>query len=62
MVEGGELRDQKWCESKPPLTALQSRAHIASYLEVVRGNPLSIKLHPDPDEGSVNEKGVVVET
>jgi hypothetical protein len=29
---------------------------------VVHGNPLGIKPHPDLDEGSVNEKGVVVET
>jgi hypothetical protein len=29
---------------------------------VAHGSPLGVKPHPDPDERSVNEKGVVVET
>jgi hypothetical protein len=62
VAEGGELRAQKWCESKPPLTAPQSRAYITSNPRAACGNPLGIKPHPDPDERSVNEKGVVVET
>jgi hypothetical protein len=62
VAEGGELWAQKRCKSKPPLTALQSRSHLASNLKVARGNSLRIKPHPDPDEGSVNEKVVVVET
>jgi hypothetical protein len=28
----------------------------------MHGSPLGIKPHPSPNEGSVNEKGVVVET
>jgi hypothetical protein len=58
-VEGGGLRAKKWCESKPPLTALQSHSHLASNPKATRGNPLGIKPYPGPDEGSVNEKGVV---
>jgi hypothetical protein len=56
VVEGGGLWAQKQCESKLPLMALQSRAHITSNPRETRDNPLGIKPHPDPDEGSVNEK------
>jgi hypothetical protein len=62
VAEGGELRAQKWCESKPSLIAPQSCAYIASNLREAHGSPLVIKPHPDPDERSVNEKGVMVET
>jgi hypothetical protein len=62
VAEDGELWAQKRCESKPPLTALQSRAYITTNLRAACGSPLGIKPHPDPDERSVNEKGVVVET
>jgi hypothetical protein len=60
--EGGELRSQKWCESKPPLKAMQLRTYITSNPRAARGNPLGIRPHLDLDEGSVNEKGMVVET
>jgi hypothetical protein len=55
-VEGGELWAQKWCESKPPLMALQSRAYIMSNPRAVRGRPLGIKPHPDPDEDQLMKK------
>jgi hypothetical protein len=61
-VEGSGLWAQKWCESKPPLKAPQSHAHIASNPKSTCGIPPGIKPHPSPNEGSVNEKGVVVET
>jgi hypothetical protein len=60
--EGTGLRAQKRCESKPPFTAPQSCAHIASILKATCGSPQGIKPHPGLDEGSINEKGVVVET
>jgi hypothetical protein len=62
VAEDGELRAQKRCESKPPLTAPQSRAYITTNLRATCGSPLGVKPHPDPDERSINEKGVVVET
>jgi hypothetical protein len=61
-VEGGELRAQKWCESKLPLTAPQSRAYIMSNPRAACGSPLGIEPHPDLEEDSVNGKGLVVET
>jgi hypothetical protein len=62
MEVGGELRAQKWCESKPPLIALQSHAYIMKNPRAARGSPLGIELRPNLDGRSVNEKGVVVET
>jgi hypothetical protein len=59
---GGELRAQKWCKSKPPLTTPQSRAYMTTNPRATCGNPLGVKPHLDPDEKPVNEKGVVVET
>jgi hypothetical protein len=61
VAEGGELWAQKWCESKPPLMAPQSRAYIMTNPRAACGRPLGIKPHCNP-EVSVNEKGVVVET
>jgi hypothetical protein len=62
VAEGGGLQAQKRCEYKPPLMAPQPYAHLASNLKAACGRPLGIKPHPGLDEGSVNEKGVVVET
>jgi hypothetical protein len=62
VAEGGELRAQKWCGSKPPLMAPQSRAYITSNLRATRGLPLGVKPRSDPEEDSVNEKGLVAET
>jgi hypothetical protein len=62
VVVGGELRDKKWCGSKLPLTTPQSHAYMMTNLSAVHGIPLGIKPHPNPDERSVNEKGVVVGT
>jgi hypothetical protein len=61
-VEGGGLWVQKLCGSKMPLTAPQSCDYIASNPRVARGTPLGVEPCPDPDERSVNEKGVMVET
>jgi hypothetical protein len=62
VAEGGELRAQKRCGSKPPLMAPQSRAYIMSNPRATRGHPLGVKPRSDPEEDSVNEKGLVVET
>jgi hypothetical protein len=59
---GGEFLTQKRCKSKPPLMAPQSRAYMTTNMRATCGSPLGVKPHPDPDEGSINEKGVVVET
>jgi hypothetical protein len=61
-VEGGELWAQKWCESKLPLTGLQSRAYIVSNPRAGSGCPLGVEPRPNLKEDSVNEKGPVAET
>ena len=62
MEVGGELQAQKWCGSKLPLMAPQSRDSMKTNPSAMHGNPLGIKPHPDHNERLVNEKGVVVET
>jgi hypothetical protein len=62
VAEGGELRAQKWCGFKPPLTSPQSCASITSNSTAARGHLLDIKSLSDPEEDSVNEKGLVSET
>jgi hypothetical protein len=57
VAEGGELRAQKRCESKPPLTAPQSRAYIMTNPRATRGHPLGVKPHPDPEERSIKKRG-----
>jgi hypothetical protein len=56
VAEGGELRAQKRCESKPLLTAPQSCAYIVFNPRAARGGPLGIEPRPDPEEDSVNGK------
>jgi hypothetical protein len=56
MVEGSELQAEKWCESKPPLMAPQSRAYIASNPIPARGLPLGIKLCCDPEKKQLMKK------
>jgi hypothetical protein len=56
VAEGGGLRAQKRCDSKPLLMAPQLRAHIASYPRVAHGHPLSIKSRCDPDKVVVNRR------
>jgi hypothetical protein len=62
--EGGELRAQKRCGSKPPLMTPQSCAYSTSNLRATCGSlPLGVEPRPDPEEKSVNErKRLVVET
>jgi hypothetical protein len=62
VAEGGEFQAQKWCGSKPPLTIPKSHAHSVSNLIEVRGHLLVVKPHPDLEEESVNEQGLVVKT
>jgi hypothetical protein len=62
VAKGGELRAQKRCGSKPPLTAPQSHAYSTSNPRAARSIPLGIEPRPDPEENSVNERGLVVET
>jgi hypothetical protein len=62
VVEGGELRAQKQCESKPPLTTPQYHDYIVSNRRATHGVPLGVKPCPDPEEDSVNGKGLVAET
>jgi hypothetical protein len=62
VAKGGGLWAQKWCESKPPLTAPQSCAYIESNPRAMHYIPLGVNPHPESDKRSVNEKGVVVET
>jgi hypothetical protein len=62
MEEGGELRAQKWCGSKPPLMTPQSCAYIMSNPTTTCGLPLGVKSRSDPKEDLVNGKGLVVET
>jgi hypothetical protein len=50
MVEGGELRAQKRCGSKPPSTAPHSRSYKMAYLRAGRGHPLGIKPRCDPEK------------
>jgi hypothetical protein len=61
-VKSGELRAQKRCGSKPPLTAPKSCAYIESNPRASCGGPLGIEPHPNPEEDSVNGKGMVDET
>jgi hypothetical protein len=62
VAEGGELRAQKRCGSKPPLMAPQSCAYIMTNPTATRGRPLGVKSCPDPEEDLVNGKGLVAET
>jgi hypothetical protein len=62
VVEGGELRAQKRCNSKPLLTAPQSRAHIAFYPRAACGRPLSFKSRCDPERRQLMKVELVVET
>jgi hypothetical protein len=59
VAEGGELRAQKQCESKPHLTAPQSHAYIMSNPRAMCGSPLGVEPRPDPEEDSINGKGLV---
>jgi hypothetical protein len=62
VVEDGAFWAQKRCGSKPLSTAPKSRARIMSYPTTTRGRPLVIQSCSDPEEDSVNEQGLVVET
>jgi hypothetical protein len=57
VAEGGELRSQKRCESKPPLMAPQSRAYIKTNPRAAHGHSLGIKPHLDPKGRLVKKRG-----
>jgi hypothetical protein len=48
VVEDGAFRAQKWCGSKPLLTAPKSRARSVSYPRTTRGHPLVVSRVPIP--------------
>jgi hypothetical protein len=58
VVEDGAFWAQKWCGSKPLLTAPKSRARSTSYPRTACGRPLVVRSHPDPKEDSANEQGL----
>jgi hypothetical protein len=60
VAEGGEFRAQKRCGSKPLLAAPKSHAHSELNRIAACGHPLVIKPHPNPEDKSVNEQGLVV--
>jgi hypothetical protein len=62
MVEGGEFRAQKRCGSKPLSTAPKSHAYSTPNPIEAHGRPLVMNPFTDPEEKSVNEQGLVVET
>jgi hypothetical protein len=57
MVEGGELRAQRWCESKPLMMAPRLCAYIMKNLGAMSGHPLGINPLPDFKERSIKKKG-----
>jgi hypothetical protein len=60
--EGGEFQAEKWCGSKPFLTAPKSRSHSTSNPIAACGCPLVVNPRPDLEERLVDEQGLVVET
>jgi hypothetical protein len=62
VAEGGEFQDQKRCGYKPLSTNKKSCAHSMLNRIAACGHPLVIKTHPNPEEKSVNEQGLVIET
>jgi hypothetical protein len=61
MAKGSELQAQKWCESKTLMIAPQSCSYIMRNPRATCGFPLGVRQCFNPEEDSVNEKGLVNE-